>query len=296
MKLITIFTKATGLNTVDNPRRVSQAGDLGAAVNITIDQSGQPSRRVGQTLLQSGAFHSLFSDGFVCFAVKAGTIYKVGTDYSLTAVKSGLSDNRMAWCMAAGKLFYTNGVDLGYIKNGIHVAWSKTAYVGPDTDKELSAPFAGHHLAFHGGRMFVARDNILWWSEVHSLGLFHLFGSFVQFNTRIRMVKPVADGIFLSTDRRVHFLQGKNPAQFIPTVVCNFPALEWSDCFELAEGLDIGLSNPGLCALWNSTEGAIVGTPGGAAVNLTKEKIIYPENVTQGFSVLNGYNFIHRSF
>jgi hypothetical protein len=295
MKASVIFKGTSGLNTVDNPRRI-KGSDLGVAINIKIDQSGQPQRRSGQELVQSGAFHSISSDGYSCFVVKEGTIYEVGTDNSISTVKTGLTNNRISWCSAAGKFFYTNGIDLGYIKNGVDTEWVKTAYVGPETDKELVGPFAGNHLAFHGGRIFIARDNAIWWSEQHSLGLFHLFGSFVQFNSKIRMMVPVDGGMFVSTERRTHFLTGKNPAQFQPTVVCNFPALEWSLCQQKIEGMEIGLQSPGLVALWNSTEGAIAGTPGGAVINLTKNKIIYPENVSQGFSVLNGYNFIHRSY
>ena len=295
MKTIPLFKGTSGLNTVDNPRRI-QGSDLGVAINIKIDQSGQPQRRDGQELLQSGAFHSIFSDTYSCFTVKAGTIYELGTDNSITSVKTGLTNNRVSWCNAAGRFFYTNGVDYGIIQNGEYTEWVKTAYMGGETDKELVGPFAGNHLAFHGGRIFIARDNAIWWSEQHSLGLFHLFGSFVQFNTPIRMMAPVDGGMFVSTERRIHFLTGKNPAQFQPTVVCNFPALEWSLCQQKISGMEIQLQTPGLCALWNSTEGAIAGHPSGASENLTKQKIIYPENVSQGFSVLNGYNFIHRSY
>jgi len=202
----------------------------------------------------------------------------------------------MAWCSAAGRYFYTNGIDFGIIQNGIWTEWVKTQYIGPETDKELVGPFAGNHLAFHGGRIFISKDNALFWSEQHSHGLFHLLGSFVQFNTKIRMIKPVINGMYISTEKRVHFLEGINPGAFKPHVVCTFPALEWSDCQQLIEGMEIGLQSPGLCVLWNSPEGAIVGTPTGSAINITKQKIIYPENVSQGFSVLHGYNLIHRSF
>ena len=101
MKVFPLISGTTGLNTVDNPRRIKPE-ELSATVNITIDHSGQPQRRKGQELIQTGVFHSLFADTN-CFVVKDGIIYQVGTDFSLAEIKSGLSNNRMAWCSAAGR-------------------------------------------------------------------------------------------------------------------------------------------------------------------------------------------------
>jgi len=54
MKPITIFTGATGLNTVMDPVRIpaqkSELSDLQVAVNVTIDQSFRTSRRAGVVL------------------------------------------------------------------------------------------------------------------------------------------------------------------------------------------------------------------------------------------------------
>ena len=138
---------------------------------------------------------------------------------------------------------------------------------------------------------------VLYWSEQHRFDLFDLggseyHGSYVQFHTDIRMIKSVATGLFVSTSKNVYFLNGNNPATFNSVKVTNFPAIEYSDSLEYIDGGEIGF-DPGLCVLWASPVGAILGLPAGLIVNLTKEKIIYPKNVTQGFGCLVGYEFLH---
>lgn len=109
------------------------------------------------------------------------------------------------------------------------------------------------------------------------------------------MVKQVAGGVYVSTERDTFFVTGGKPNEFQQRHVANFPALEWADAIEYVDGGALGF-DPGLCVLWVSTEGAILGTPGGQIFNLTKEKIIYPEDVKTGFGCLMGYNFIHGAF
>jgi len=306
MDTILIFRGTSGLNTVDNPRRIAFNGglsDLRVAVNISIQQSGTFTRRDGFKQVASESFHSLFADGSICLGVSDGVLHSIELDGTYHPIGSGFSDLSVSFCVAAGAIYYTDSVVFGKVVNGVHDSWSETADMGPsipvaghERTSELIGPFAGNHLAFFAGRIFIAKENVLFWSEHHNFGKFNLMRSFVQFNSKIRMIKPVGTGLFISTENRVFFLEGKDPGVFMPTVVGNYPALEWSDCADLIDGSEIGIENSGICALWNSPEGAIVGTPSGLIINITKDKIVYPENVAKGSSCLFGYNFIHGSF
>jgi hypothetical protein len=115
---------------------------------------------------------------------------------------------------------------------------------------------------------------------------------FAQFDSDIRMVRSVGSGLFVSSMTKTYFLTGLLPSEFSMKEVASFPAVEWSDARDSVDGGDIGF-NPGLCLLWASPEGAILGTPDGMVINLTKKNIIYPENVNSGFGALVGYEFIH---
>lgn len=295
-KPITIFTGASGLNTVDDPTRLpfkSGVSDLGVAVNVTIDQTRQVDRRPGQTLIASGSFHSLFADGDVCFVAKGGSLYSVASDLSLTGVRSGMSGARIGYCQAGARTYYSNGQENGFIEDSVSWPWTVGKYHGPDTNRNFVAAPVGTHLAFSAGRIFIATNNVLVWSELYRHDLFDLARSFVQFNTDIRMVKPVGAGLFVSTQRRTYFLMGQNPAEFKSICVANYPAIEWSDACEYVEGLEVGLQEPGLCAVWASPEGAILGTSTGQIFNLNKNKINYPSNARKGFGCMVGYQFLH---
>ena len=71
MDPIKLFTGASGLNTKVDPVRVqfnAAAGvsDLSSAVDITIDNTGRPGRRLGWNLKTVGELHSLWCDGGDC--------------------------------------------------------------------------------------------------------------------------------------------------------------------------------------------------------------------------------------
>jgi len=299
MNPIIVFAGATGLNTVADPVRVpfqkNGITDLQAAVNVSIDKTLRVNRRRGLNLLQAGSYHSLFCDGgdaFVCSA--AGAIYRIGPDLSLQGVRSGLTAGaRVSFVQVGDYTYYANGHERGRIKDGVSYAWAEGTYTGPTTNRQFFGPMSGHHLAWAFSRMFIAEDNAVWWSEPYNNDLFNLAESFAPFNTKVLMVKPVDDGLFVSTSKNTYFLAGKKPREFVAQKVAPYPAIEWSDATAYVPGADVGLKDPRLCALWASPEGAILGTAGGSIINLNKDKIVYPETGQKGFGCLIGYNFIH---
>ena len=301
MNPITIFRGTSGLNTVDDPARIPMAknaiSDVAELVNMRVDSSWRPSKRVGQTLIESGVFHSLYCDGGDCLVAKdrdADTaIYQVGNDGTLAGIRSGLDlGRRIAFKQYGEKTYYANGMQTGIVEDGVSNAWETGEYHGPATDRSFSIPTGITHLEIHSGRMFASTGNVLWWSELFRFDLFDQARSLIQFHTDIRIVKSVAGGMYVSTEHNTYFLTGNKPSEFTMVKVASFPAVEWSDAIEYVDGGDIGF-DPGRCALWVSIEGAILGLPSGQILNLTKHKIIYPENVRTGFGCLMGYNFIH---
>ena len=286
---IVIFNGTTGLNTVNDPARLPD-GDVAEIVNMRIDQSGRPSKRVGQTLLEDGSFHSLYDSKYECFVAKDRdndtAIYQISNDGTLTGIRSGLTYQAKICFKAYGnKVYYCNGSEQGYLFEGSSNIWSVGDYFGPSTDRSFTVPDRLNHLEIHSGRMYSSVGSVLYWSEPFRFDLFDQVRNFISFHSNIRMVLSVAGGLFISTEWNTYFLTGNDPTKFTLVKIASFPALEWSACNEMVDGADIGF-DPGLCGLWNSVEGAILGFPSGQILNLTKEKIIYPEDVTFGFSGL----------
>lgn len=298
MNPITIFRGTSGLNTVADHARIpttkSGINDVAEAVNITIDQYGRPSRRKGWSRLGAGNYHSVFCDGGDCFVASGGAIFKVNSDHSLTGIRSGMTEGAgISWKQTGDKTYYANGFERGYIENGVSYVWKAGEYHGPATNKRFTVPNEIKHLEEYSGRMFASANNVLWWSEPFRYDLFDLTRSFVQFSDKIRMIKSVDNGLFVGTDKNIYFLSGSVPSEFQLRVLSGFPAIEGSCSTDYVEGSDIGFQESGLCAVWASIEGAIIGAPSGQIKNLNKGKVIYPEQVSKGFGCMVGYHFIH---
>lgn len=290
----------TGLNTVKDRVRIDYdwrtgVSDLAVAMNIRITPDGRPCRREGKTLLKAISNpHSLFCDGGEALFVASSTLYLLGTDFNYTSIASLTSNDYMAYAQVHNRIYYTNGIDLGYVEDGIAYDWEKTTdYVGPTTQRGLSGPFAGSHLGWHGGRMYISKDTALWWSNYLAIDWYDMARNFAQFGTPIRMIKPVDGGLYLSTCKEIIFLKGSVPGEFKKDTVADYPALEWSDAIGYIDGQNfIGLGLSGPCAMWTTREGAMVGSPEGKVINLNKKKVLYPEG-TSGRSLIKGLNFIH---
>jgi len=298
MKPITIFTGSTGLNIVEDPVRLPQQKDgkvdMQAAVNVSVDQSARVNSRKGVSTLQTGNFHSLFCDGGDCFVVKDTALYQVAGDGSLKGIRSGLTAGaRMDFTQVGDRTYYMNGYEMGIIKDGISSVWSKGTYTGVKTTEYFSGPFPGHHLTQFFSRMCFSWGEVLLWSEQLDFGLYNEAKSFVQFQTKILMLKPVATGMFLSTEKNTYFLEGTNPSDWKLRHILNYPAIEWSDAIDYVALSDMGMDGTGMAALWASREGVILGLPSGEIMNLNKDKIIYPSSAKEGFGVLVGFNYIH---
>jgi hypothetical protein len=301
MDLIPLFRSSSGLMTTVDPVRIPYDPETGVtalsrAVNITHDKTGRPIRRRGYTIKQSGLFHSLFCDGGDCFVGSGPYLYRVGTDYSLQQLRGALSGAKISYLQYNEETYYANGFQNGVIRDGVSYSWPVGAYEGPDTIRQFSGAPVGQHLAYFNTRWYISVDSVLWVSEPYAPGLFDKARGFIQFDSHIRMIKPVDTGIFISDSNNTWFFAGKDYTDFEQRLVAPYPALEWSEAIDYINAADLGLEIVGRCALWGSQEGAIIGSPDGRAINITEDKIVYPNIGAQGASLLRNKHFIHSMF
>lgn len=301
MDIVPLFRSSSGLMTIVDPVRIPYDPETGVtalsrAVNITHDRTGRPSRRTGYTLKQSGLFHSLFCNGGACFVGQGPYLYRVGTDYSLQQLRGALSGARISYVQHNEETYYANGFQNGVIRDGVSYSWPAGAYEGPETVRQFSGAPVGQHLAFYSTRWYISVGKELWISEPYGPGLFDLARGLIQFESNIRMIKPVDGGIFISDSKKTWFFAGKDYDDFEQKLAAPYPALEWSDAIDYINAEELGFEVVGHCALWGSQEGAILGTPDGRAMNLTKNKVVYPKVGAQGAGLLRNKNFIHNMF
>jgi hypothetical protein len=310
---VTLYNGSAGLNTVLDPQRLSQGSrdnpgiiEMAQAVNVSIDERGLVTLRQGATLVTAGSFHSLFSvDGGECFAVQEGasdaSIVRVNSDLSTSVIRSGLSQGRrMAWAQSGTDTFYSNGVQTGFIRDGVSVAWPVQEYHGPDADMQFATAIpAASHIAFMaGGQVLLAVGNSIFANHApFQYGLFHPGrGNVANFEGRVTVLAPVQGGFFASDGRRTWFFRKAGDwYQYRQELVDSAPVLEWSLAHDRVKLGEIGFDLPGFGRVWASTQGICIGTDDGQVFNLTKAKVKYPSGYSSGACLIRDYTVIHTA-
>jgi len=287
-----IFWGSTGINNVVDPTRIAfdyRKGitDLAFGVNIDIDDTGRPSRRKGMERQRQGRWTGLFDCGGYAIGILAATLYVIERDFSIRGIRNVTEGSRLRAAIAGGKTYYVTGHEVGIVHHREALAWEAGSYVGPDTRREISGPPIGHQVAFYNGRMYVAAENIIWYSEPFSYGWFDLARNFIPLPDRIRMIAPVADGIYVSDDEGTYFLHGGTPMEFARRQVQTAPAIEGTDV--RCDGHKLhALQLSGPVQIWTSTDGIIVGANSGQTINITEGRLTYPPARYGSAAVIGG--------
>lgn len=288
MKTLPLFRATSGLDTKADPVRLrydkdSGVSDLATGLNVSIDDTGRPRRRPGQTATdRTEACHSLFChDGENAFFVAGATLYQLGEDFSRVQIQTGLTAGaRVDFCQVDATLegpviFWANGWERGKIAEGAHENWTASSYVGQPTTDVFTIPDGLHHLAHYRGRLYGSHRElgVVWYSEQLAYSMFNMADNYLPFSHRVRMLRPVDQGIFIGTDQRTFFCNGSDPKEgFEIRTVANYPPVEWSDVPVDAKHVR-SMEQIGAAALWMSPEGICYGGPDGRFFNLTEEKI-----------------------
>jgi len=307
MGLEPLFTGSTGLNNIIDPVRLTYSqttgiSELAEAVNVYVDDTGRVSRRPGQSLLSAVSSHSVFCDKGDCFVVQDresdAAIYQVGTDFSLTGVRSGLTKGaRVSFCQVGSKTYYANGYQNGVIENGISTGWPDTTeHVGATTLRAFYPAPIGTHLAFFQSRMWIVQGKVIWVSEPYAVGKFDMARRFLQLGTNIRMIKPVLGGVWVSDEEKTGFIAAGDKFEALSWIKrSSFPAHEWSENIELVDLSQTEFKVPGLSAVWSCDAGLCIGSADGQLIVATEKKLIYPTGA-RGATVVDGRNVINSIY
>lgn len=111
-----------GLNNVLRPERTPQEY-LKCADNVDIDKSGGIQKRKGYSLVSSGSWHSVWSDGPYCFGVKGGDLVSISTDYSTQVIKAGMGESPVSYFRLDDLVYFSSESFNGVIENGTVRPW-----------------------------------------------------------------------------------------------------------------------------------------------------------------------------
>ena len=152
--------------------------------------------------------------------------------------------------------------------------WSITRTI---RGKRLETQFAekmrpGHLLAAYNGRMYVADNDILWFSDALQYGMYHPLDNFMSsFGKKITMVQPVDTGIYIGAGS-IYFISGTDPSNMKITSVHDSVAIEGTSMQIDSNLLNLdGIS--GRVAYWFGSKGAMVGLQGGQVMPITNKQL-----------------------
>lgn len=297
---VKIFQATTGLNTKLDPAKIfsSEEGikDLAVAADVDISDTGRLSRRKGYTKQVPGSYHSLFCHNDIALVVSDANLCVLHFDFTLTVIATVTGNAKMSYAQVNGDIYYCNGYEKGIVSGGVAIPWEKGDYIGPDTDRLFDDPPIGTHVESFNGRMYVAQAGVLWFSEPYAFGAFNLEDNLFWFDSDIKMVRAVADGLYVSTSNEIYFLSGIDTEQPLQVKVADYPVIAHSESWfsgQLAEYPDGSISITQAAGhralIWMSNLGVCFGGPGGQFKNLTWEKIgEFPDGLTGSSLVYNG--------
>lgn len=131
---------------------------------------------------------------------------------------------------------------------------------------------AGEFVRGHAGRLYVARDDTLFFSEPLRPHLHDPRHNFIKFVGPVRFLEAVVGGVFVGDDRGVWFLPGNEPEQI--RRASSIPAIRRSSLLVQGTHFDKNVTQTDQdCAVWLSAEGYMLGRATGDVVSLHPERV-----------------------
>ena len=273
-----------GKNNLADPARILPSGEasfLAECRDVDIDDKFMVHRRsgFGPPIFPGGGIHSLWSNGDMCLFVQGADLKRLNPDYTATTGISGVGSSRMVYLDVAGTVYLTNGTLIGFMRDAVFNLF-------PDPQQTYKSPMAPGHLIEHfNGRIYVARDNEIWFSDPMALMRTDRRRNFKQLPSRITLMSAVDDGIYVSDLERTYFMGGGDPGEAVLIKKADYPAIPFTaQKIDAARIGDLGLS--GLAILWASRQGVCIGANGGQFSNLTRDYFRIQEDSSSGVSFI----------
>ncbi len=273
-----------GKNNVADPARLLPSGGssfLAECRDADIDDQLMAHRRNGfaEPAYSGAAVHSLWSNGQICLFIQGPDLKKLNPDYTATTVLSGAGPARMVYVDVTGTVYLTNGTLIGFIKDGAF-------NLLPDPQQIYKSPMIpGHLIEYFNGRLYIARDNEIWFSDPMALMRTDMRRNFKQLPSRVTLLSAVEDGIYVSDLQRTYFMGGGDPGEMALMDKADYPAIPYTaHKIDAARIGGLGLSGEGV--LWASRMGICLGANGGQFQNLTEEHFRISGEPSSGAAIL----------
>ena len=273
-----------GKNNLADPARILPSGGasfLAECRDADIDDEFMIHRRggFGPPIFPGADIHSLWSNEEDCLFVQGSDLKRFNPDFTETTILPGAGPARMVYVDVADTIYLTNGTIIGYLRDGVF-------HFLPDPQQPYKTPMVpGHLIEYFNGRLYVARDNEIWFSDPVALMWTDRRRNFKQLPSRITLMSAVDDGIYISDLERTYFMGGGDPGAAILIDKADYPAISHT-----AQKIDAdrigGLGLSGSAVFWASRMGICLGAAGGQFKNLTEEHFRIQGQPSSGGSII----------
>jgi hypothetical protein len=258
---------------------------LRRALNVDITAEGHPLRRRGYALAEAGYAHSVVYSGELgLYFVVIDGVLKAGPQVTeLATVMSVNRYLRMSYTYHAGAGYFMNGQESGrYSSAGLEV------WPGPQQEHEIHTDEGlelgdnlyetlpvGQLVASFSGRIYVAKQDEIWFSEPMSTHISRLSTNYYMLPKYIHMMQPVDDGVFIGDEDQIIFLKGADP--FTAEQVQVYASGVVPYAYARVPGEKFGVNDRDVPVWWTKDGVLSVGLPGGEVRQLTRDRLAAPE-------------------
>jgi len=174
--------------------------------------------------------------------------------------------------------------------------------LGPSTmDKVLTTQFvrpppAGHLLSELYGRIFIASESTIYWTEAMSFGHVKLADNFIMLPSRVNLMASVRDGMYVAAGNRTFYWSGDDPKKMQQKVAyAQADAIEGAITYVPGSALAFDeVNETDQVPVWAASNGVIlVGLPGGRVVPVTEKRFRFPAH-ERGAAVFRDYQGVRQ--
>lgn len=291
-KVLASMGYVSGISNIDSPASLfPEVGRVPAGIkalyplqiaeNVFIDNSSHlQSRTAGQTLRVSGATHSAWAKGSVFLYVLLDTLYSMDIFFNSTALLSGLTPGLpMSYAQINDRVYFSNGVNIGYVKNG-------TAYAISMPSIAFKQPLpAGKFIAHYRSRLYSGTKTGLYISDALA-DCYDVRRGFKQFTGSFTMIRPVENGIYIADEAKTYFMSGLAPEEFQLNLIEENPVISYTDANVSGKDISDGAGEE-LWAVWTSVKGICIGNGDGQVTNVTRKRFSMTNHVQGAAMVYN---------
>jgi len=179
----------------------------------------------------------------------------------------------------------TNG-EIFYLAATVENSVTETSYQGDCSEftirlmtQFMSNPPEGEMIEYYNSRVYIAQNNVLWFTENFNYELISLDNGYIIFDSPITLLASNQDGIYLATENETIFMSGDEiPLKRIK--IADYGAVKGTSVKMTADVLMPieGLNLSGVAIFWLSKKGICIGLRGGMFKNMTLTKYLFPES------------------